>query len=34
MILVLSALEMLLKEMGYRFELGTGLKAAEEILMK
>jgi aspartate aminotransferase-like enzyme len=33
MIMVLSALEMLLKEMGYRFELGTGLKAAEEILM-
>jgi hypothetical protein len=25
---------MLLKEMGYKFELGTGVKAAEEILMK
>jgi len=25
---------MLLKEMGYSFELGTGVKAAEEILMK
>ncbi len=33
MVMVISALEMLLKEMGYRFELGTGLKAAEEILM-
>jgi len=33
MIMVISALEMLLKEMGYAFELGTGLKAAEEILM-
>ena len=34
MIMVISALEMLLKEMGYPFELGTGLRAAEEILMK
>jgi aspartate aminotransferase-like enzyme len=34
MVMVLSALEMLLKEMGHRFELGTGLKAAEEILMR
>jgi aspartate aminotransferase-like enzyme len=34
MVMVLSALEMLLKEMGYPFELGTGVKAAEEILMK
>jgi aspartate aminotransferase-like enzyme len=34
MVMVISALEMLLREMGYRFELGTGLKAAEEILMK
>ncbi|NWG02441.1 MAG: alanine--glyoxylate aminotransferase family protein [Syntrophaceae bacterium] len=34
MIMVISALEMLLKEMGYRFELGSGVKAAEEILMK
>jgi aspartate aminotransferase-like enzyme len=34
MVMVISALEMLLKEMGYVFELGTGVKAAEEILMK
>lgn len=34
MIMVISALEMLLKEMGYRFELGSGVKAAEKILMK
>lgn len=34
MIMVISALEMLLKEMGYPFELGTGVRAAEEILMK
>ncbi len=34
MVMVISALEMLLKEMGYAFELGTGVKAAEEILMK
>jgi aspartate aminotransferase-like enzyme len=34
MVMVISALEMLLKEMGYQFELGTGVKAAEEILMK
>ncbi len=34
MVMVISALEMLLKEMGYEFELGTGVKAAEEILMK
>jgi aspartate aminotransferase-like enzyme len=34
MVMVISALEMLLKEMGYAFELGMGLKAAEEILMK
>ncbi len=32
-VMVISALEMLLKEMGYAFELGRGLKAAEEILM-
>jgi len=31
--MVISALEMLLKEMGYNFELGKGVKAAEEILM-
>ena len=34
MIMVISALEMLLKEMGYRLELGAGVKAAEEILME
>jgi aspartate aminotransferase-like enzyme len=34
MVMVISALEMLLKEMGYAFELGTGVKAAEEILMR
>lgn len=33
MIMVISALEMLLKEMGYSFELGSGVKAAEEVLM-
>jgi len=33
MIMVISALEMLLKEMGYVFELGAGVKAAEEVLM-
>ena len=33
MIMVISALEMLLKELGYAFELGTGVKAAEEILL-
>jgi aspartate aminotransferase-like enzyme len=33
MVMVISALEMLLKEMGYSFQLGTGVKAAEEILM-
>jgi len=33
MVMVISALEMLLKEMGYAFELGQGLKAAEEVLM-
>jgi aspartate aminotransferase-like enzyme len=33
MIMVISALEMLLKEMGYAFELGRGVKAAEETLM-
>jgi aspartate aminotransferase-like enzyme len=34
MVMVISALEMLLKEMGYSFELGSGVKAAEEILMR
>jgi aspartate aminotransferase-like enzyme len=33
MVMVISALEMLLKEMGYGFELGKGVKAAEEVLM-
>jgi len=33
MVMVISALEMLLKEMGYGFDLGAGVKAAEEILM-
>lgn len=34
MVMVISALEMLLREMGYKFELGAGVKAAEERLMK
>jgi aspartate aminotransferase-like enzyme len=34
MVMVISALEMLLKEMGYKFELGKGVRAAEEILME
>ena len=34
MVMVISALEMLLKQMGYPFELGTGVKVAEEYLMK
>ncbi len=33
MVMVISALEMLLKEMGHAFELGKGVRAAEEILM-
>jgi aspartate aminotransferase-like enzyme len=33
MVMVISALEMLLKEMGHSFELGIGVKAAEEILI-
>ncbi len=33
MILVISALEMLLREMGHSFELGAGVRAAEEVLM-
>lgn len=33
MILVISALEMLLREMGHRFELGAGVRAAQEILI-
>jgi aspartate aminotransferase-like enzyme len=31
--MVISALEMLLKEMGHAFELGSGVRAAEEVLM-
>ena len=34
MVMVISALEMLLKEMGYQFELGSGVRAAEEVLMR
>ncbi len=34
MIMVISALEMVLKELGYAFELGAGVKAAEEILLR
>jgi aspartate aminotransferase-like enzyme len=34
MVMVISALEMLLKQMGYPFELGAGVRRAEEILMK
>jgi aspartate aminotransferase-like enzyme len=34
MVMVISALEMLLKEMGYAFQLGAGVKAAEEVLME
>ncbi len=33
-ILAISALEMALSELGYKFELGAGVKAAEEILTK
>jgi aspartate aminotransferase-like enzyme len=33
MVMVVSALEMLLREMGHKFELGKGVKAAEEVLM-
>jgi aspartate aminotransferase-like enzyme len=32
-LMVISALEMLLKEMGHVFELGVGVKTAEEVLM-
>jgi aspartate aminotransferase-like enzyme len=34
MVMVISALEMLLKEMGYKFELGSGVRAAEVVLME
>ena len=33
MVMVISALEMLLKETGHQFELGAGVKAAEEVLI-
>jgi aspartate aminotransferase-like enzyme len=33
MVMVISALEMLLKEMGHQFELGAGVRAAEEVLI-
>ena len=33
MVMVISALEMLLQEMGHRFELGKGVKAAEEVFL-
>ncbi len=33
MVMVISALEMLLKEMGYSFKLGTGVAKLEEVLM-
>jgi aspartate aminotransferase-like enzyme len=33
MIMVISALEMLLREMGHQFELGAGVKAAEEVFI-
>jgi aspartate aminotransferase-like enzyme len=32
-VMVISALEMLLKEMGHEFELGAGVRAAEEVLI-
>jgi len=34
MVMVISALEMLLKEMGHCFELGVGVKRLEEVLME
>ncbi len=33
MVMVISALEMLLAEMGHRFELGAGVRAVEEVLI-
>ncbi|MFQ5841671.1 MAG: pyridoxal-phosphate-dependent aminotransferase family protein [Thermodesulfobacteriota bacterium] len=33
MIMVISALEMVLREMGHQFELGAGVKAAEEVFI-
>jgi aspartate aminotransferase-like enzyme len=34
MVMVISALELLLKEMGHPFELGKGVRAAEEVLIE
>jgi aspartate aminotransferase-like enzyme len=34
MVMVVSALEMLLREMGHAFELGAGVRAMEEVLME
>ncbi len=34
MVMVISALEMLLKEMGHSFELGSGVRRLEEVLME
>jgi len=34
MVMVISALEMLLKEMGHRFELGSGVRRLEEVFME
>ncbi len=34
MVMVIAALEMVLREMGHKFELGKGVKAAEEVLME
>ncbi len=34
MVMVISALEMLLKEMGHRFELGAGVRRLEEVFME
>lgn len=34
MVMVISALEMLLKEMGHRFELGAGVRRMEEVFME
>jgi aspartate aminotransferase-like enzyme len=33
MVMVISALEMLLREMSYQFEMGAGVRAAEEVLI-
>ena len=33
-ILALSCLEKVLHQMGYKFELGSGLKAAQEVFLK